>query len=175
MSQRAKIVRPNSVKTISYAATGFLLLFSSHAIADDAPSALAVAIAQVQGGSVDGVIAPSLRATKSGFVVRWSREVGDSGEETCNSQYTSAGNLVTVDCTLEYLTHSMGPENSRINVRVKRSYDATGALTKVSGFYMRKRLRDGKKIENRKIVESTDEQLGDLSKPLLRLDSALLP
>jgi hypothetical protein len=158
--------------------------YSRTALAEDT-SALATAIANAQtsppGGEanvatkdeIESVLSPALRKTKSGLRVSWSRAVGESGAETCQSQFTLGGVLVMLECNLEYVSHSMGPENSRQNTSVKRFYDAKGTLTKVQGRFTKKRLLDGKQIENRKIVTAEDEKLIDLSKPLLKVDLAI--
>jgi hypothetical protein len=156
------------------------LAFSNSALAEDS-AALATAIANAQKlpaepatkNEIEEILNPSLKKNKSGFKLAWAHAVGEGGHEECTSVFNNSGTLVTFDCAYEYVSESKGPENSRMKINVKRWYDEQGTLTKVNGRVTNKRLRDGKQVENRKIMKANDEKLAELSKPLLKLDASL--
>lgn len=149
-----------------------VVLWAGLAFAND--DALEQAIAKAQGFSnTDTVRAATVKHTRKSWVVKWSLTVGEGGFDDCTSTYRLDGSLETLDCTLEYLSHSMGPENAKWVTHAVRQYDAQGTLTSVTGQVKATRLSDKKLKEKTAITKPDDEHLAELSKPMLKLDLSL--
>lgn len=143
------------------------VLLSQAAGAQEEPSAAVREIARAQGLPVEVFAEAKATRLVVGWQVSWSRSVGE-GSETCTSRFRVDGSLATLDCSLEYFTHAMGPENSKVRVQALRTFDPKGELTATAGQLTRQRTRDGKRVEHRRLT-AADEALADLSKPLLVL------
>jgi hypothetical protein len=149
-----------------------LVLSAGAARAED--DALTLALAKAQGVTPEVLHSVSVKRAGKGWLVQWSREVGE-GLDECSATYRTDGSLATLDCTLEYVSHSMGPENARWVTHAVRAYDAKGALTSVKGQLKGTRLSDKVVKERSNITKADDEHLGELSRPMLMLDPPLRP
>jgi hypothetical protein len=136
--------------------------------------ALTLALAKAQGVTPDVLHTVGVKRVGKGWLVKWSREVGE-GMDECTANYRPDGSLAKLDCTLEYVSHSIGPENARWITHAVRAFDAKGALTSVKGQLQGTRLSDKVVKESSVIKNADDEHLAELSKPMLVLEASLRP
>ncbi len=115
----------------------------------------------------------TLTKDSKGIHLRFRRVIGDGGQESCEGKYRLNRTLAEFNCNYDYTSHSMGPENKRFKVNLKRAFDDTGKLKAVSGTSRATSLKSKKVVEDRKITSVTDDKVNTLSKPVLKLPESI--
>ena len=113
-----------------------------------------------------------LAETREGYILNFNHHPGE-GTETCIAAYDKAARLQNMDCNFKFVADSMGPEVLRTEIHLNRIYDQ-GFLRKVDGELKQFGVQKNNLVKHRVISALKDEVIGDLAKPLFKLDADLL-
>lgn len=161
------------MKTILFIAVVMLLRHTTYA--SDSTDFLAEALRKVYGGEVNGSFLDAGKKSPDGFIVEYTRAVGDGGYEEFEVFYRKNGTLAVVKSKFEYRAHSMGPGNRHFITRTRRFFDETGKLTKADGHTKSTFLINGKVDENRKIISKDDVVIKEqATEVLMSLDAQII-
>lgn len=116
----------------------------------------------------------SYSKVQNGIEVKYSFSIGEGGIEESLAKYRADGTLESITTEYEYVSHSMGPGNSRRIINAVRYYNWGGDLVKAAGKIRTTKLLNNKITESRKITKVNDHALEELSTPLLKLNKDIL-
>lgn len=114
-------------------------------------------LAESEGVSVSEY-APEFQLEPKGKQVhfRFTRFIGEGGDEQFEGSYRDDGTLEQVIQKMEYTSHSMGPRNMENVGHLTRRYSKAGKLEEVNGHLTRKLLSSGK-IEEEYVITKLDD------------------
>ena len=153
----------------------FLSLAAAPAVAGktNTPATVTEALAKAEDVSTSWFEKVQVEKLMSAFRLTYFRSHGDGGGENCEVLYDIEGQLKSHYCRIDYVSHSMGPENAESVSLLLRVFEKDQSV-KVLGSYRKTRLKDKKVVENRSIINEKDEKVKSFTKPVMVMPVNLL-
>ena len=152
----------------------FIILSSGALAAENAIDLAVGELSKAEGVGKDWFEEVSIRKAGDKVILKFTRSLGEGGDEICTSTYRKSGVLMELDCNSEYVAHSMGPENKQFKTHLKREFDQSGKLVQVSGHRLAVRLDNKKRVEDRELRSMSDPVVDDSMHPVKKLSPAIL-